>query len=264
MNKDLIVILARQRSGTGALGSVLDSHPDVVYVGEIFHPQNVDTDQNNYFYYLKNISSKYKAIGQVFNPYEIFSEYVNYLKSIVDCKKVVVDVKYRSMHHLNGPWHGILDTPKFLQFCLSENIPIIHLLRNNLLQTFVSGVLAEKNQQWHVSDKKFIKAHETILEIRKLCNYLVYTKAEVEQVQKWIHGYKNKLVLEYAKTFQTDGVLDPNIGSLLSNFLNIEKFESLKPAFVKQVCGTMRDVIENFAIVEYALRGTDFHWMCED
>jgi hypothetical protein len=35
-------LLACQRSGTGALGSVLQKNPEIPYVGGVFHPDNID------------------------------------------------------------------------------------------------------------------------------------------------------------------------------------------------------------------------------
>ena len=107
------LLIARQRSGTGALGSVLDKHPDLKYVGEVFHPQNVGQRDNFFTFkgeYLRDNSTAWLPDEQ----YGVFEAFLAYLQEFYPGRTLVIDVKYRSFHQLNGGWLGLDECPTLL------------------------------------------------------------------------------------------------------------------------------------------------------
>ena len=79
---DLIILLARQRSGTHAVGSLLDSHPEIKYHEEIFLVHKEIEDPTNFFFFTQHFCTrKNQALAP--HDYEpIFLEYLAYLRSL--------------------------------------------------------------------------------------------------------------------------------------------------------------------------------------
>ena len=107
------VLVARQRSGTGALGSVLDQHPSLEYIGEIFHPGNFEKEKN-YFTFLRNIVAEQPDRTHPDRNHENLMEFV--ARQSPYGNNCMVDIKYSSLHHLSSTWNSPLAPPLGAEF----------------------------------------------------------------------------------------------------------------------------------------------------
>jgi hypothetical protein len=256
------LLFALQRSGTGALGSVLDKHPDLKYLGEIFHPDNLGQEQN-YFTFLREQVAQDPEACLPDAQFAMFEGFLAKQAKRFPDKMLVVDVKYRSLHQLDGGWRGLVERPTLLQGAITRKVPILHLTRRNALQSFVSGRLAEANKVWHARDDQKIDARSTVVNIRRLSNYIVNTERETELVEEWTRKYPHLALFDYAEMFDEDGLIAPAIAEKVAATLGCAPFGDCKPVFIKQAPTELREAIENFELVEQALRGTKQHWMVE-
>ena len=252
-------LFARQRSGTGALGSVLDQHPEIHYVGEVFHPGDVETNEYSYFRFLRALVETTPARSLPSAADVNLGEYLHYVKTKSPKPNVVIDVKYNSMHHFNRAWHGLLQRPRLIELVGGQ--PVLHLARRNFVRTYVSGRLAELNQVWHTSDATGLKHRKVEVDTSALATDLGATSREVEAMMRWVGGRPNVVGLEYAELFDDHGDIGWGVGHEIASVLGVAPFATRTPHFQKQAGGHLRETIVNYGEVADALAWTPYHWM---
>lgn len=256
------LLLARQRSGTGALGSVLSKHPELVYLGEVFHPNNLGQD-HNFFSYLIERVGKDPDWALPDKRLEMFEGFLTDLYERYDGRTLIVDVKYRSLHHCNGSWQSTDEKPGLLRWAQSCNAPLIHLTRGNYLQSFVSGRLAEENQTWHAQSDEQVPIKSTVVDIGQLSNYIVGVDREISHLSGWLQRYQNLFAVDYADLFDASGSICVSVTEALEALLGVKAFLDSAPVFVKQAPVDVQDAIENLDLVSQALSGTPHAWMVQ-
>lgn len=255
-----VVLLAKQRSGTGALGSALDQHKNIKYFGEVFHHDAIHSSPN-YFWHLKkkmNDDVDYSLPGNLDRK---FQDYFEYLHKIEQSSIQIVDVKYSSLHHFNGYWQAPAAAPRIFELLAKNEIPVIHLRRENTLKVHVSGLLAEKNKVWHARELDTINYNTVRVDVNSLMNRLNVDSFQDNQIRSWVGRLKNVLTLEYDQTFSSEGTLTTDAVNEISSFLDVSDIDTLKPVFIKQVKKTISQTIENFDEVKGALLPTEYSWM---
>ena len=254
------LLLARQRSGTGAIGSMLDKQPDVKYVGEVFHPSNVGQDTNYFTFLRKRVEQDVDACLPDSNLTN-YEAYIEHLRCLFPQRVIVIDVKYRSLHHGNGGWHGLVQPPWLIAYAIRKNMPLLHLTRKNYVESFVSGRLAEANNVWHTRADDEVKTKSTVVNVRQLSNYMMNVDKEVDLIQRWTSNYPRTLSFDYEDMFDAEGLVEASLATQLANVLEIGNFTDRAPNFVKQAPARVADAIENFELVQQALTGTKHEWM---
>jgi hypothetical protein len=253
------LLISRQRSGTGALGSVLDQHPQVAYLGEVLHNDSVDK-LPNYFAFLH---SELAANPRAYLPSQrvaTFDRYMAFLEQYTPKPIKFLDVKYNSTHHLNGFWHSISDPPILIERAKHLRLPVIHLVRKNLLRAFISGKLAEANKVWHATRTDEITIIKMAIVSHQLTNYIRTGTEEINLIAEFLARCERLLCLEYSLLFDQHGIL-PRTALQLQDFLGIDEITLIKPNFVKQVEGRLEDIIENYDEIYRLLIRTPHSWM---
>lgn len=254
------LLLARQRSGTGALGSVLSNHAEMMYLGEVFHPANVG-QENNFFSYLIERVKQEPEWALPDRRLEAFEGFLTELYERYEGRTLIVDVKYRSLHHCNGGWHSTYEKPALLRWAQSHSAPLIHLTRGNFVESFVSGRLAEMNQVWHAQNKDQAAVKSVIVDIRQLSNYIVGVDEQLSVLARWLRRYQRLVEVDYSDLIDTSGRLNTSLAEELAALLEVAPFQDLNPAFIKQAPSDVQHAIENLELVQQALSGTPHAWM---
>ena len=257
------VIIARQRSGTGALGSVLDQHPSVSSLGEVFHHDAIDREPN-YFWFLRNLVEKDPDMALPGAHGKRFGLYADFLKQRTKKAHTIIDIKYSSLHHFNAYWLGILEPPTLFQILRGRRIPVIHLGRKNHLKAFISSQLAQLNEEWHAKSQDAITIRSLTVEPVACLQFIRTMKREYERVKKILEKHPRLLELEYSEIFDEAGELRTAVAEQLADFFQIAPFKKHKPAFVKQTPEALRNVIENFGEVAKVLDATEHAWMLHE
>lgn len=260
MSKRFGVLLARQRSGTGALGTILDKHDQVKYLGEIFHPDNVGSSNNFFTYKLKAIKEN-PELALPNRGIELLDGFLDWKADLIKDNLPIIDVKYSSLHHISNPWLEPSARPHLLSHCIKNRLPIIHLTRENYLHGFVSGRLAEANNVWHARHQDEIKVTSVEINVDILLSHFKQTNASVNLIRHWLGKRFFVHEVEYAELFTPDGSFSSDIRDDLQDLLGIEEFKDTKPVFVKQNKAPLTESIKNYGEVVSALKGTEFEWM---
>lgn len=254
------LLVARQRSGTGALGSLLDrrNHPQFYYLGEIFHPEGLG-DRHNYFTHLSDYVREDPLNAMAKNAPRNFRRFLETFAE--EGRTLLPDVKYNSLHTLDGHWHAPLARPWLLEFARAEGAPVIHLTRRNLLEVFVSGLLAAANKIWHTADAAEAKIRSAIVDVPKLLRFIDDMQREQEVIERWLGGHRPLVTLDYQEMFDAEGLVARERANEIARAFGADPITQRRPSFVKQAPRSLAQSIGNYAEVERALAGTPHAWM---
>jgi hypothetical protein len=273
---DVVVLLARQRSGTNALRDVLDSHPEVFCLPEVFQaepsPKARFEVEANYFNFLddrkdsvKQVLTSEDAQGQ------LFLEYVNFLGTFSEKRYVVVDIKYNSAHNVDGPWRDIGGAPSLFQFIKDNEMRVLNLTRLNYLRYYLSWIKTERTRKYHLhatnSDTPVKAEDEGIaVDLDDLIFRLELCRSEDRLVKRVLGGNSGYLAIEYEELFPRLG--EPPSEEVLgqvAGWLGIEaEFPKSQPRYRKQAVLPLSEAITNYDEVAGALRGTEFEYVLDD
>jgi hypothetical protein len=267
---DVIVMLARQRSGTNPLRDVLDSHPDLFCTPEVFHDRpSPDADlevETNFFRFVEQHPKS--RIGRAYSwaeQQEIFRDFLVFLREFTEKRFVVVDVKYNSTHHLNASWKFISAEPTIFPIIRSDFVRVLNLTRRNFLRYHLSQCKAERTQAWTAHANRGHRDDKIEVDIGAMSRSLELCRAENEVVDKSFEDYGRYLNIDYAELFPVMGepVSDDALGRI-AEWLGLDPTFENVPTYRKQAVLGLRETIENYEEVEEALRGTAFDYCLED
>ena len=192
--KNIIIITARQRSGTNALGSILDSHSNFTYCGEVF--RSIDesiTRPYNYYYYLNKHCNLFDCM-----PHKLennFDHYINYLQETINTDYIVLDIKYNQWTTMGRDGGFLVATPPpLISFVQKRNFPIINLERHNYLRSYISMESLKRRKSGYSSSQIQIP-------INKILHILSLYEQEHKAIQIYFQNYMNIIRIEYADLF---------------------------------------------------------------
>lgn len=255
---EVFFLFARQRSGTGALNSLIEQHPNVVCTWEVFHP-----DDRGIFSWWSFIDSVYKRWSHsdfFFKTNIIFDNYMEYcIKTAKKMKenqlnydrnlKIVFDIKYDNFYNI--PISDV-HCPAIVQQVLRNKIKVINLTRNNLFEAYISLKNAEKTGQWHVQDVSTLRNKLIDININDMKRTIQFWENEDKYLNSIFCHIKDFLQFDYNNAFML-GNLSPSIVGQLENFLSIQDLKNYVPTIIKQIWNP-REVIRNISEVEDALQ----------
>jgi hypothetical protein len=268
-------MLARQRSGTNPLRSVLDAHPDLFCSPEIFHPQpSPDAHlevETNYFGFLEShTNGEIRSVLTSLEAQErLFLDYLSYLRCFSDKRYVLLDVKYNSTHVVDGPWRAVGREPELFLFIRRHGLRVLNLTRRNYLRYYLSWKKAELTARWtDESPSRDAPADDPSItvELEELLFHLTECQVESDAIARSFAGYPQYLEVEYEDLFPTFGK-PPARQELrrLAAWLAIEPdFRTRGMRHRKQAVRPLNETIENYAEVEAALRDSPFEYCLED
>lgn len=284
---DFVFLLARQRSGTNPLRSVLDTHPEIFSVPEVFNstpsPDYKLEVETNYVNFLaKRIRGDLHAALAVEDHRKLFLDFLEYVRCFTDRRFIVVDVKYNSTHHVMKYWRFMTEQPFLFEVIRDEKVWLLNLTRRNYLRYWLSEVKAQLTQRWEVFDESVVGDRawylskyagrpdvgdvEVHLDVAETLQILELCRSENELVAASFAGYERYLELDYEDLFHEIGapVSEGALGKI-SQWLGIEPdFAERRPEYKKQSVLPLSDTIENYDEIAAALRGTPFEYCLED
>jgi hypothetical protein len=296
---NFVVLLARQRSGTNVLRSILDTHSEIFCLPEIFN-NRMDTDylvggrkhggsayfnpgELSYFNFLeKYAGSNIKKILLPDDHENTFLDFLEYLRCFSSKQFLVVDVKYMSTHHITKSWHFITEEPFLFSLIKEHKLRVLNLTRKNFLRYWMSELKAQQTKTWQefeeavVGDKPWyverkdstVQRQEPritvdtgeLLEILRLC------RSENKVIEDSFSEYEHYMTFDYDDMFAYIGApLSPLVLERFARWIGIDNsFAETRSRYKKQSRLTLEETIENYEAVVRALRGTEFEYCLED
>jgi len=262
MNYSFILLLARQRSGTSALGSIMNKHPDVVYPGEPFHIGHKNKTTSFFHYKEKRVKEDSTFLFPDHDQ-ELFEGFVKTLNKQFG-GKTFLDVKYNQTHYVNGVSYIPTQTPWLVRYAFQNQCPIIHLTRKNQLKVFVSELRAKKTGIWHA--KTHIELEDDLVEVNTshLLTHIRSSEDVMHMFSSWMNGRAQTFTIDYSEVFSPDGFLSDMAVQGIGGVTGLENLSSLKSDFVKTASDDLSNAISNYQEVVDTLSETPYAWMLED
>jgi hypothetical protein len=273
---NVTVLLARQRSGTNALRDVLDSHPALFCLPEVFQSQPSPKAryevEANYFNFLDERRGEIKKVLTSEEAQEaLFLEYLAYLDSFSEKPRMVVDIKYNSAHNVDAPWRDLAAEPTLFAYIRRNGIRVLNLRRRNYLRYYLSWLKTERTRKYHLHasgpDGAVKVEDEGIeLDLDEMFFRLELCRSEDRLIHRMLGGYDHYTAIEYGDLFPQIG--EPPADAVLEQvaaWMGIEpEFKKSQPRYRKQSVLPLEQAITNYDEVSEALRGTEFEYVLED
>lgn len=267
---DFTVLLARQRTGTNALRSVLDTHPDIHCFGEIFkfeEKTSADplTRAGNYFTFLEQYCAADITRAFPDRHEQIFADYRAYLTGLTAKRLTLVDVKYNSTHHISAVWRAIAD-PTLFTLIKTSGVAVLHLTRRNLLRCVLSHLKGRASNTFHapVGTPPPQDTGVTVPPIW-LKHQLQRWADEDRQVAWTFREHPHYKHVEYTDLFPdaSGAMAGPALVDLAAWF-GLENVFVNRAGLQKQSSLPLDQTITNFEEVRDVLRGTPFEFCLQD
>lgn len=259
------ILLSTQRSGTNFFRSVLGQHERInPLFGEIFDPGH-NNKEDAFFPFWVRLVHEQPQLCLPENRIAVFARYVEYIEKKSANKIPLMDVKYGSTFHLNDYW--LEAVPPFYKFISEYNLPVIHLVRKNLLDTEVSGIVANKTGKFWVPSTAEAEQPRIALDARRLVAILESRNSQIEQSRNLIASCRT-FEVTYEDLFMVSDdrqsfPLNEDIFSEVVSFLGLEPAFKFEAGTKKLVTKSKPEIIENYDEVCAALAGTPYAWMVE-
>lgn len=267
---EFTVLLARQRSGTNALRSVLETHPDICCFNEVFklsdrYSHNPFVSAANYFTFLEQYCAGDITKAFPDKSVEVFVGYLAYLRGLTPKKLMLVDVKYNSTHVVSEAFREPFE-PTLFKLLKRQRIAVLHLTRRNLLRCLVSCLKAWDTNRYHIEDGQPMPDVRLTLPVSWTLERLELWAREDEEFAAAFDGYDFYKRIDYADLFSdaSGAAVDADALSDLAGWFGVQGNFTNRATFMKLSSLPLDQTIENFDAVRAALRGTTFEPCLED
>ncbi|MCU7555326.1 Stf0 sulfotransferase family protein [Alteromonas sp. ASW11-19] len=234
------VILTTQRSGSTLLWRYLNQHPSIKGHGEIFL-RNTDRE-DSYRMYLKT-----RRLGLIQNRLARGRMIDSFMKTLIPDDRETKSFGFKLMYTQRNR-----DLTRYLK---ANDFHIIHLIRQNVLKTYISRVTAQARNTYHAEPGEKVEKVTITLQTDTLINELRTIKNEIE--------YHRKLFSDspYMEVFYEE-LIDDKKGvtqSILEHLsLDTEKVPKMEFPLKKINPDNLAELIENYDEVERLLRQSEF------
>ena len=268
MAKDLI-IFSTQRSGTHVLASLLASHPQISGIGEIFHSTG---GRFNFKKYIEGIHGP----GQIRAFSRDLSRFRRVIRAIL--KFARIRAYPLNLSRFRGEFEGYLQSArdevgggslclilmynqaaKLHRSVVSElflNRGIIHLVRQNVLRTYVSNYINQnrlKPAHSHAGTETAVLT-KIRLPTEALVTELTRRSAEIQRQREFVSRFDHVEVCY--EDFDGDSFPVRNAAARFG-FADFEASTRQR----KSNPQTLKEILENFEDVQKTLKGTEFFAM---
>ncbi|MEM9298991.1 MAG: sulfotransferase [Bacteroidota bacterium] len=252
------VVVGTQRTGTTVLRSVLSTHPKLKTFGEVFLNRHSNMKESYYKYLQMRLTNDVKlCVPSAENFGDLFKGYLEYLQDLsneADC--ITFDCKYNFLQGALIPGEMGMQKRPFLLHLFRENeVKIIHLIRKDVLATYVSSLLSVKNQVWATSDLSRLKARSVEVPLENLVENLRSRVAEQEYFKALLPAKMVKTI--FYEDMIIDGVFSEDVMDVVAEHLGVENQFQLEPE-LKKIAPSLQESIINFTQVKDLLKDTEF------
>ena len=267
---EFTVLLARQRSGTNALLSVLGTHPDIFCFDEVFRRDDLIRPEEaqirgNYFNFLAQYAAGDPAKAFPDRHESVLAAYVTHLRALAQRRHVVVDVKYNSTHHLSGVWRPLIGEPGMFGYLKARGAAVLHLTRRNYLRCLLSHLKAWESRRYYVFEGPAPPDVRVSVPATWALEEMERWQAEDALVARAFDEYAGYKQIEYADLFpDVSGALSKSALEDLRLWFGVSDAFTNRASLSKQSSLPLNETVENMDELVETLRGTTFEYCLED
>lgn len=250
------ILLATQRTGSSWVQEMLNSHPALKVYSELFLPdaRGMPMWEPSDFEFAANfVETRSRPPAILTRRYWT----VKYLRRLFDQGEEIVGFKYM--------YDQIRHSPEVLAYAAAVRLPVVHLIRRNLLDTVISAKRAEASRLYHVpTDGRqpipWLTNERTPVRVRispgEVLDELSRLARERRRIRGWLRLSRTPaLEVEYETL-----VADPSRFRPILNFVGARRADvpRLESGLAKVRTESRSEAVVNYGELESALIGTPF------
>ncbi|WP_188751115.1 hypothetical protein [Marinobacterium zhoushanense] len=268
MSSQPIILCANQRSGTTALGQALESQKRVTSFAEIFMTSEYHVTEipSNYFYWMSKYRKKNIGFYRRGEVTRYIGEYFDYLSKLSGTDYFLVDIKYDQWSYVVGESNNIFYPPVLLSYFINRGYPIVHLIRDNLFEQYLSIKYANAVGESHYRKGEYSDSKTDIglyVDVEE-CNYFIGALSKnVNLFKEFLKGYNQSVELHYDECFLNNCVTNYAKEKLSSVIPDSEWMTKVETPLVKTPVDIMKKISNSKEVVSY-FSNSDYHWMFEN
>jgi LPS sulfotransferase NodH len=235
------IILGRSRTGSNLLRGLLNDHPNIVVLGELFQNQ-------------EEIGWAYPGYAQDSVELERFrNQPIEFLEQKVfrnfPSRISAVGFKIFYYHAQHNNW-----LPVWPYLRDQSNLHIIHIKRRNILKTHLSKLRADHTNIWVDTNgkNKTMKPFSVCLDFNECQNVFSQTRTWEKEYDLYFNGHPC-LEIYYEDLAQNHS----DEMKRVQNFLNVE-LRPVEPQTHKQSHRKLKDTIANYSEIKEQFSGTEW------
>jgi len=243
-------LIARPRSGTTVFKRMLETHPEIVSLGEIF----TESVKRSYFDFLKELVAREPDALLPSRSTGVFLQYLescrsHALRTKPRCKIIVLDIKYDQAHLICEPWWTLEGLPRLLFLMRERKWKVIDLHRQDIFRLVISNQIAIQTKIYHSNSLKPGERHSASAHIdpQQLVFNAKNTKAAYSAISNHFKGRK-----EYRLAYYEDMFADASGSSFseafaegIAKFLGVDNVFNLAPKLQKLLSEDVYSYISN-------------------
>lgn len=241
------ILLASRRSGTSFVIDCLNSHPQIHCVKRAFGLEkkikNPTADEHSGGFYLYRMKSLSNRIGYYFSRDALIDGFIN--ADIYAENKAKGSIGFRLIYEMSQKYPGVS------RWATRNKVKVIHLVRENILKTYVSHVSAKAHKMRHPKAGDKIKTAKVHLDPEKTVEEL---NRRLELIERQRSMFRDCATLEI--TYEDFVANKKDVSVSILDFLEVDNTLELKSDLVKINPDTLEDVIDNFDEIKNILSGT--------
>jgi len=265
------VLVGTQRSGTTLLRTMLDSHPEILCLGETFYI-------NKYLIYERNARQNTNAQLMGMIRRESFTQwkehsYKTYLSKSIRRQLMHVLMSSRTIDQYLDKLYAtegydaigykvmmnqMRKFPNILPYIKNNDVRVIHILRKNVFSILLSALTMKARGYSHSP------IGGTVVKINiptnNLENRLYSIQQEGEQLIELFKHDSPYMMITYEEFIRNKD----QYASDMLNFLGVDSDVALSSELVKLNTAPVSDYVENIDDVRRCLSGTRFSWCIEE
>lgn len=253
-----VIVVAKQRSGTNLLRRTLGTSTLFEDMNEVFHHREPAHFWNFRSALVQEDPSLLLPTEE--NQAKVLSLFFESLKETLVSKKFfLIDIKYNSVHHLNPIWHNPIDIPHIFSILAEQEVPVIHLVRTNILETYVSSLVANNLKVWVTQRENLVKDLRLKVNTKQLLAQLRRRQREIETFRTWFSELNSlhTIELNYESLLNEKSSFSQSVLDEIREFLAVnESLEVSTPT--KKIASSLPEMIENYDEIVSTLAQTEF------
>lgn len=219
----IVVTIAMQRSGTKFFGASLNAGQEYWSFGEVLHPAQVDKSHNLVnFIESKNQRFLGKTLTQV---YGLLDDYFSHLYSVAKGRIPHVDIMYNNLGAIAPIWSypAGLSENTLLSYFKLRKIGVVHIIRDPILDSFVSDAVANARGVFHTTSEDVSKEKIAVsLDINRLKQFTSMNFLSRKYVKDFFSGYEKYVELQYPD-FAKNNKVDTELVDFSKVFSSLEQ-----------------------------------------
>ena len=246
-----VFVIATQRSGTNLLRKSLAQTNLFCDLNEVFDPYHCAY----WDYRTSRIGAEPKlSLPVEESQLELWHGFLQ--QSLLPIREsfTLIDVKYSSTHHLDTFWRDHGQTPFFLRWLAANKFPVIHVVRENVLDTYVSNLLACKLKVWVADDPSIADDVSFVLKPAE-------TIAEIDRRQQEIQFFRKQLANTVGSEIRYNSIvageqISAEILRALYDLLDVAEASRIRsiPVGTRKMGRSASELIENFDEINAAVK----------